>query len=719
MCIPLAIALIGRDYYEARADLTRRGQEVEQTHLSLLNLYQKDTILLSVEQINPSFFEHGQTRLTEAHKRAVADLQQEIEQLQIVFRDDPAARHKLTSIASTVSDYEERFQTLLKQIRYRGFQDYGQVGAMRVLAHNIEEAVTPYPELRVHALMLRRHEKDYIIRNQEKYIERLLSRTDQFVMDVNQQTQLTPSERQQLIEQINAYAAQFLTIVNLDEAIGLRDRSGVFFEISTIKTQIENQYGQLITDIEHNFEALNLNLNQKLFGSIATLMLIALGLCLYLSRALTNPLIKLARRIRTFTDNDFKQPVSLHKLQDINDEVGNLALNFSALQDHILDSIDKLQKERTSAEEANKAKSLFLANMSHELRTPLNGIIGMTQLLGTSGLNDEQKSFTETIQHASASLLTIVSDILDFSKIEAGKVELDCEDFNLKETLTHIIKPLQIEADAKGIELNIDTSGLTCTHLHGDANRWSQIARNLLSNAIKFTSQGSINVTLKSVPAAQGVSVSLQVTDTGIGMSKDVVSHIFEAFRQADNSTTRKFGGTGLGLSISHELAQLMNGCITVQSTPGQGSTFTASVEMQAPRNQQTVTADTGLTADLKVLVAEDNQLNKKIIDRMLAKLGVQSIIVENGAEALAELNENAFDLVLMDIQMPVMDGLTAVAQLRESEGRLSKNHQLVYALTANATHEDRHQALQAGMDGFITKPISIQSLRETLQGLG
>lgn len=715
MCIPLAIALIGRDFYESRADLIDRSQKIEQTYQALLDLYQKDAILLNFEQINPVFFELGITRQTEIHRRAVRDLNRDMAILYTNFADDVATQSSLRSIGEKVDEYEAHFQALLKQMRQRGFQDYGQVGDMRNLAYKIEELVNNSPELLVHTLMLRRHEKDYIIRHQDKYIEKLEQRADQFIFEAHQSQTLTPAEKTQLTSLIGQYTEQFLEVVAMDEAIGLKRSSGVYLKISAIRSQIFAQYGNLMNDLGVQFQTMNQRLNQQLSISITLLVIIALILCIYLSRALTRPLVKLTHRIRNFKDGDFREPVALHKLTNINDEVGNLARNFSALQDHIIDAFEKIKQERTSAEEANKVKSLFLANMSHELRTPLNGVIGMAQLLNTTDLNDEQKSFTDTIQHASNGLLSIVTDILDFSKIEAGKVELDAVDFDIEASIRHTVKPFELEAREKGISIHLHQPLLKNTRVLGDVDRFCQIARNLISNAVKFTTEGTIDVTLKTKQSDNKVIVCLEVSDTGIGIAPEFLSHIFDAFRQADNSTTRQFGGTGLGLSISNELAQLMGGELSVTSEPGQGSTFTARVMMQPARQVDEKSSVQNDQLDLNVLVAEDNHLNQKIIDRMLNKLGARSTIVENGAEALDILKRESFDLILMDIQMPVMDGLTAIGKIRENE---QDKHQIVYALTANATSEDRSQALNAGMDGFITKPISMKTLHTTLREL-
>lgn len=707
--------MIGRDFYENRADLVQRSQKIDQTYQALLNLYQKDTILLNVEQINPLFFDVGETRQTKIHQRTVRELIANIENLSTDFAADTATQRSLNSIGRQVETYDQRFRELLKQMQQRGFQDYGEVGAMREVAHDIEALTINSPELLVHALMLRRHEKDYIIRHQDKYIERLVNRANRFTLDVNRNQTLTPEEKDRLTNLIRRYTKQFLRVVDLDNSIGLKQSSGTYAEIKDIKSQIDTQYGVLMKDLEARFELLNEDLNSELAIYIAALVIFAILLCIYLSRALTSPLVKLARRIKNFADGDFSEPVALHKLTNINDEVGNLARNFSLLQDHIIGSFEKLNLERSSAEQANKSKSMFLANMSHELRTPLNGIIGMAQLLNTTPLNEEQKSFSETIQQASEGLLTIVSDILDFSKIEAGKTELDNTDFNLEEAIQHIVRPFEVEALQKDVALRLHYTEARTMKVHGDVDRFGQIARNLISNAMKFTEQGTIDVTLSTMEQNNAVQVCLEVADSGIGMAPEVLEHIFEAFRQADNSTTRQFGGTGLGLSISSELAHMMNGELTVTSAPGVGSTFTARVMMEPARLAEAEDNSANEPIHLNVLVAEDNQLNQKIIDRMLTKLGARPTIVNNGLEALDTLEQDDFDLVLMDIQMPVMDGLTAVSKLRERE---HDKHQMVYALTANATSDDRSQALNAGMDGFMTKPISMKSLQRTLREL-
>lgn len=716
LCIPLAIAVLSRDFYRTSDDLNERSQQIEQTYQSLLRLYQADTILLNVEQINPAFFESGSSKLTDEHSRNIKTLTQELEGIEQYFSGEKNIAGPLLNLRDKIKVYDIQFKDLLQLIRYRGFQDYGQMGELRDLAHNIEEQVQLHPGLLVHALMLRRHEKDYIIRNQEKYIDRLVQRAELFIIDIKHHSNLTTSQKQSLVLLVESYAEQFLTIVNLDRAIGLKHTSGVYHEIVVTRSQIESQHATILDDIHSQFEVMGQRLDQRMIVSILILLCAAVTLCFYLSRKLATPLVKLSQRIKAFTEGNFSEPVSVRKLMLIQDEVGDLARNFSALQSHIIESIDKLQKERAVAEGASQAKSLFLANMSHELRTPLNGIIGMAQLLGTTPLNEEQDSYAETIQQASNGLLTIVSDILDFSKVEAGKIELNSIDFDLVDSLRLVLLPFESEARTKGIDLVFNHESAHISHAKGDVDRWHQVIRNLLSNAMKFTETGSIRINLKTALVDGRVKISLSVIDTGIGMAPEVLSHIFEAFRQADNSTTRRFGGTGLGLSISNQLVHMMDGRLEVTSVEGVGSTFTASVLMQPAEQISPEDNAPNHQLDLKILVAEDNQLNQRIIERMLQKLGARTTIVENGAQCIEVLGCDCFDLVLMDIQMPVMDGITATKKIREKE---TNQHQIIYALTANATSEDRNRALAAGMDGFITKPVSMQALERTLQAVG
>ncbi|MBP6058009.1 MAG: response regulator [Nitrosomonas sp.] len=371
----------------------------------------------------------------------------------------------------------------------------------------------------------------------------------------------------------------------------------------------------------------------------------------------------------------------------------------------------ELMIARRAAESANQSKSSFLATMSHEIRTPMNVIIGLSHLCLQTKLDKTQSNYLGKINHAAKSLLDIINDVLDFSRIEAGKLELTKEDFDIRACLARVDSLMGYLARDKGLSFKIDVSDEVPSFLHGDTVRLGQILINLASNAVKFTEKGSVTITIV-VSAFQHDSVELQfsVRDTGIGLSLQQIDRLFESYNQADNFTYRKYGGSGLGLVISQQLVELMQGRIWVESELGHGSIFHFTVCLgRGNQIEEDIVQQDELEAaqermrDAHILIVEDNPFNQLVTQDLLGLVGAVTVIVSNGQEALERLATEKFDLVLMDTQMPVMDGLEATRRIRKTAELAG---QRIIAMTGNVTTEDRNQCLAVGMDDFIPKPI-------------
>lgn len=386
----------------------------------------------------------------------------------------------------------------------------------------------------------------------------------------------------------------------------------------------------------------------------------------------------------------------------------------------------ELIQARDQAMEASQYKSMFLANMSHEIRTPLNSVVAVTELLLKTRLNGEQIEFANIIQNSSRALLDIVQDILDFSKIEAGKVELVPDLFDLRNLLKSVIDLSGAKAAEKDLVLTSRIVGDMPVPLLGDASRLKQVLLNLVSNAIKFTNDGKIDVVLSIDEITdKDCAIKFTVRDTGIGLSQDNAAKLFEPFTQADGSITRRFGGTGLGLSISKELVHLMNGEIGVSGKEGEGSTFWFKLRLDlAPEatlvsssalvlrqtddieNEGPIPSRLSSESKIQVLVADDSPLNRTVALLVLKHLGMEGHAVSNGEEAIQAIEDRRFDLVLMDCQMPLLDGFETARRIRKKEIP-SKVRIPIIALTAQAVDGDREKCLEAGMDDYITKPIT------------
>ncbi|OPY12698.1 MAG: Autoinducer 2 sensor kinase/phosphatase LuxQ [Syntrophus sp. PtaB.Bin001] len=400
-------------------------------------------------------------------------------------------------------------------------------------------------------------------------------------------------------------------------------------------------------------------------------------------------------------------------------------------------SIEQSRQLAIKAESANRAKSEFLANMSHEIRTPMNGILGFLELLQKEeGLTDRQHQYVSTALASGETLLQLVNDILDFSKIEAGKMEIAVTPLDLADLVKEVMEFFKSQAQLKGIELSCHMESEIPSSLHGDPVRLRQVLVNLLGNAVKFTEKGKITLSVSLEEEAERTALlRFEVQDTGVGIAPDAISRIFNAFAQEDGSTTRQYGGTGLGLAIVSQLVPMMGGKIEVESTQGRGSTFRFTARLEKPDTREaTVPHPSPLPtppavmeerekmkpfASFRILLVEDNPVNQTLSAAMLEYFGCSADVADDGLEALEKVAANQYDLILMDCQMPRMDGYEATAAIRKQEAEYGTGgkfrHTPIIALTAHALEGDREICLTAGMDDYLSKPFKADELRSVL----
>jgi|GEM_PF-1371913 Signal transduction histidine kinase len=496
-------------------------------------------------------------------------------------------------------------------------------------------------------------------------------------------------------------------------------------------------YNAIITEKRNTGREISRNILYTLAISLG-IFIVALQAARSQARAITKPIVELTEATKAIAQGDYSLPLKVVS----NDEIGVLADNFEKMRmtvkeytgnleskvgqrtTELRQAMDNLSKMKDQAETATRAKSEFLSNMSHEIRTPMNAVIGFGNLLKQTKLTNTQKDYVETICSSGELLLSLINDILDISKIESQKITLEEIDFNLESLVNNILRILRQKAMDKKIGLNIVYPESVPRYFKGDPTRIEQIFLNLVGNAIKFTDKGNVTVTVRApdgeiADSAERTALEISIKDTGIGISGEKHQVIFEAFAQVDASITRKFGGTGLGLAITKALVQMMGGTIRVESEEGKGSDFIIDLALKnapPPVGEVTPLGDTkeyGLeTKGVSVLVVEDNPLNQKLMAILLKQLDCIADMANNGAEAVDMAGKKKYDIILMDLQMPVMDGYKATEIIRGVQ--VNKTTPII-ALTAKVFQEDQEKCAACGMNDFLTKPVETKTLRKMI----
>jgi signal transduction histidine kinase/CheY-like chemotaxis protein len=597
----------------------------------------------------------------------------------------------------------------LKQLYFdKGYQYFGTEGTMWKYAHKLEDSsLIP----RVYLLQLRRREKDYLLRGDQKYVaeyNQLLGN----LLEIFQEG--TPTG-----DVLVNYRKYFQLLVGYTDRLGIIKNDGLYNHVQDVINRVDRQYK--ITKIKTEEEVSNEQnfLHRAIIALSALFVVVVILLSWNVSVFLTKDIKALDQKISAFVRTRFKKDPGENNGRDPVSsgiaEIDHLNRNFLHLKRTLQASLSDLENSVLEEKKISNYKSTFIANVSHEIRTPLTGIIGMVHLLRGTKLSADQQELTETLDFSANHLRELVNMVLDYSKIEAGKLELEDIPFDLKGDITKLIKLFEYKIMEKGLNLELDYRVDCPNYVFGDPLRLQQVFLNLLNNAIKFTHTGFVR--LRVIPISTGndfVCVRFEVEDSGIGIAANEIDKLFNAFSQANTSISRQFGGTGLGLTISSQLIKLMGGQLIVRSEQGKGSLFSFEIKFKTgePIKSRIKEPEQAkkYNVGLRILIAEDNLINQKVLSKMLEKYGAVADFANNGIEAVELFNINDYDLVLMDMQMPEMDGYEATIIICRSE-KYKVRHTPVVAFSANAYDEDRKKAADAGMDDFLSKPIKPDEL--------
>lgn len=655
---------------------------------------------------------YGQTGSEDIYEKLIINfnaMNEGVDQLEKSFKDDRyhGVIHGLKNLSN---NYRENLKSLkkLRVEREELFSVglYSFLGRGHALIENMSLSKKENVELETFWFQLDRTAFDYLMNKNFKAkrefykifsnIENGYSR----LLKKNQDFRLLLNEFKNTFERTNIVNRNYITLVNV---VMSGDATEYSILSKKLKNEILSEYNSVA---QMSSEELGRSIENTLYA-VLLLLPVLFFIIYYYNTNISGSLVDIAGVFTEYLNNNFSNDVPGIGRRD---EIGQLAVAAEKFKD--LQS--SLKEEKLRAENLAKAKTDFLANMSHEIRTPMNGILGMVGHLQDTKVDDSQKDMLSTINSCGDSLLTILNDILDLSKVDSGKLDLEYRPFNVKKIIKEIHFLFEKRAEEKGISLSYEVIDQDrVEYLIGDETRLKQILVNLTSNAIKFTSSGGVDLIAKiEKRSSNQASLTFTVSDSGIGIEKKQFDLIFSEFSQSDSSTTRKFGGTGLGLAISQRLAILMGTQIEVDSQIGEGSIFTLKlltevpslVEIEKINNQVEVNSEASFSGNC--LVVEDNEINLKVITKRLEKAGLSCDVAKNGEEAVELATSNTYDVIFMDLQMPVMDGITACRIIRDRDKETP-----IVAMTANVLDEDKKRCFEVGMNDFIGKPFKRESL--------